>query len=227
MKFQKAITPTKFKLFFNFIILTLFSISQAPSSSNAQLPPLNPLYPFQVETGLEFENSRFFNAGSIATLLVTENTTLHDESSICPGSEFISLGSSSSETTRTYTEVKPAKVKFISSTTPSAPGLRVIIRNITKGIDQNPSPYTNRKYDKSSFSEKFQLRFGTNHSSQYLAVREGKNNFSYEIKRNDTVVETGTFIASIYHETKSITRNETATIPAIPCPPPIPDGLNN
>jgi hypothetical protein len=225
MKFQKAITPTKSKLFFNFIILTLFSIFQASSSSNAQLSPLKPLPPFQVETGLEFENSQFFNSGSITTLLVTENTTLYAETSTCSSGAFTS--SSSSETTRTYTEVKPAKARFISSTTLPAPGLRVIIRNITKGIDQNPSPYTNRKYDKSPSSQEFQLRFGTNHSGRYLAVREGKNNFSYEIKRNDTVVETGTFTASIYHETKSITRNESATIPTVPCPPPLPDGLKN
>ncbi len=219
MKLQKAITPTKSKLFFNFIILTLFSISQAPNSANAQSPRS------LLQTGLEFQESPFFNVGSITSLLVTQTTY----SGSCVGGSFIP---SSSGSVATRTEVEPARARFVSSATPPASELRVIIRNITEGIDQNPSPYTNRKYNK-QLSEQFQLRLGTSHSDQYLAVREGKNNFSYEIKRNNTVIESGTFTATINHGTRTVNREisipqEVCELPGVkPDEIKLPDMLKN
>jgi hypothetical protein len=234
MKFQKALIPIKSKLIFNFIILSLLTIFRTPSSVNAQSPRS------LLQTGLEFQDSPLFNVGSITTLFVTETFTF--DAGSCVGQVYFPRIERS---TRTYMDEESARARFISITTPPAPGLRVVIRNITQGIDQNSIPYTDREYDKPPLSQEFKLRLGKSHSSRYLAVQEGKNNFSYEIKSKDSVIESGTFTASINHQNKNLDReannaypfapdsffcqppdaNTPPNIPKLPEPPPLPPNL--
>src|SRR6476661_6638348 len=43
--------------------------------------------------------------------------------------------------------------RFVSRKTPPAPNRRVLIKNVTDGMETNPYPYTDRSYDKGEFSE--------------------------------------------------------------------------
>jgi hypothetical protein len=161
------------------------------------------------QTGFKFKDSQRFNVGTVYNLLVTETSQV--DSGRCVGAIYFS---NFQTYTRTYTEQASAHATFISSKTLPAPGLRVVIINLTPGIDQNPSPYTDREYDKVPASEGFRVNMGTNHSGRYLAAQEGKNNFSYEIKRNNTVIESGAFTATIFSETRSINRNAPSSSPS-------------
>lgn len=154
------------------------------------------------QTGLKFRNSPVLNVGVLYSLLVTE--TYQVDSGRCHGPVYLSEPETR---TRNYTAEPAGRAVFISKTMP-APGLRVVIRNVTPGIDQNPSPYTDREYDKAPTSEGFKVNVGTAHSGRYLAVREGKNDFSYEIKQANSVIESGSFTATIERQTKAITRRE-------------------
>ncbi|KAM3095311.1 hypothetical protein ACKFKF_25305 [Phormidesmis sp. 146-12] len=155
------------------------------------------------QTGLKFRDSPALNVGVLYSLRVT--ATYQVDSGQCHGPVYLSKPQTY---TRNYTDEPASRAVFISKTMP-APGLRVVIRNITPGIDQNPSPYTDREYDKAPTSEGFKVNVGVAHSGRYLAVREGKNDFSYEIKRANSVIESGSFTATIQRQTKAITRDET------------------
>ncbi len=87
---------------------------------------------------------------------------------------------------------------FISQKTPPAPHTRVIIKNITPGIESDPVPYTDREYDENrSSSEIANMEFSTQHHLRTFSVIPGKNTFEYMIKRQDSIVESGTFNAEI------------------------------
>ncbi|MEG4485196.1 hypothetical protein [Microcoleus sp. D2_18a_B4] len=165
------------------------------TNAQSQLPAL--------QTGLQFQESEEFNVGAITTLLVT--TTYSVNSGKCIGQLYVPNSASRS---RTHEQQVFGKAAFISHTTLPAPGLRVIIRNVTSGIDKNPYPYTDREYDKSRISEGFKVYFDSEHKSSHLAVKPGNNDFSYEIKRGNTIIESGTFTARIDRRTQSITRND-------------------
>jgi hypothetical protein len=62
------------------------------------------------------------------------------------------------------------KAHFVSSSTPPAPGLRVVLRNATRGLRGDPAPYTNRSYDKGRFSQGINIAPATRHNIKYLAV---------------------------------------------------------
>ena len=100
---------------------------------------------------------------------------------------------------------------FVSSSTPPAPDLRVVIRNATRGLRCGPVPYTNRNYDKGRFSQGISIALATRHNIKYLAVLTGKNNFEYEIKRGNQVIESGSFTAEIDCQTKILEREATKT----------------
>ncbi len=62
------------------------------------------------------------------------------------------------------------KAHFVSSSTPPAPGLQVVLRNTTRGLRGDPLPYTNRTYDKELFSQGMNITPATRHNIKYLAV---------------------------------------------------------
>jgi hypothetical protein len=198
MKPQKTILPSKAKWVSKIIGFSLLSVPLMSNFTHAQARSS------ALQIGFKFQASQELNVGTIMTLSVTETYTV--DSGWCNGPFY---HSNFQTRTRQYTQ-ETGRAKFISSTMLPAPGLRVVIRNVTPGIDQHPSPYTDREYDKAPMSEGFKVSLGTNHSGRYLAVQPGKNDFFYEIKRGNTVLESGAFIASIDHQTKSVERDNTS-----------------
>jgi hypothetical protein len=87
--------------------------------------------------------------------------------------------------------------RFVSSKTPPGPKRRVMIKNVTDGMETNPYPYTNRGYDKGEFSEDFGFKLGNSHKTRTFSVLEGENKFLYEIKENDQVIEQGSLTAEV------------------------------
>lgn len=87
---------------------------------------------------------------------------------------------------------------FISAKTPPARFTRVIIKNITPGVANDPYPYTDREYDeRRPSSQSTRMEFGRKHKKKSFAIVEGKNTFEYAIKQRDRLLETGTFAATI------------------------------
>ncbi|MBW4695622.1 MAG: hypothetical protein KME27_28060 [Lyngbya sp. HA4199-MV5] len=89
------------------------------------------------------------------------------------------------------------EAKFTSSKTPPAPGRRVTVRNVTRGLASDPYPYTDREYDKGRSSESTQMIFGTRHNGKHLIVLQGENSFEYDIRQGNQVIDSGTFTATI------------------------------
>lgn len=92
--------------------------------------------------------------------------------------------------------------RFISDATPPAPGRRVIIRNVTPGL--NNEPFSDRPYENSLGSDVILIKPGQGHETQTFTVIPGtvaaplQNNFRYEIRENGgTVLESGDFSLSI------------------------------
>jgi hypothetical protein len=116
---------------------------------------------------------------------------------------------------------KQAKIKswFVSERTPPSPGLRVVVRNMSLKETSEPIPYTDREYDKSSRSEGFVAGLETEHQSRFFALQPGVNQFTYEIKRGDQVIETGQFTADITHQVRdiSITKTHGPRQESLPC----------
>lgn len=93
------------------------------------------------------------------------------------------------------------KARFTSSIKPK-PGQRVIIRNVTAGVDGSKPPYTDREYDRGRSSEAASMRFSGSHDKQYFGVLPGLNTFEFGIvtgrkKRDYQVVDQGIFNAVI------------------------------
>jgi hypothetical protein len=124
--------------------------------------------------GWEFEGSRDLNKGSIKKI---------EYDGECPGTD-------------------PGSITgwFTSSKTLPAPRRRVIVKNVTRGLDSNPYPFTDREYQKGKSSEQTQMMIGTRHRGSNLIIMEGENEFQYEIKENKKVVDSGSFIAVIDQE---------------------------
>jgi len=87
--------------------------------------------------------------------------------------------------------------RFVSTKTPAGPNRRVIIKNVTDGMETNPYPYTDRGYNKGEFSEDFGFKLGNSHKTRNFSVLEGENKFLYEIKENDQVIEQGALTAEV------------------------------
>lgn len=98
------------------------------------------------------------------------------------------------------------KARFASPTTPPAPGLRVVVRNVTRGMGGDREPYTDREYNKGRLSEGFIVVPATRHNGKYLAVLEGENDFEYAIRQGDRIVESGNFTATIDRNTRTVRR---------------------
>ncbi|NEO86959.1 MAG: hypothetical protein F6J87_22275 [Spirulina sp. SIO3F2] len=147
-------------------------------------PELEPPAP-NPEIGWEFSGQRELNATTIS-----EQEYYGD----CPGRQ------------RNY-----IRARFFSSEMPPADRRRVVVRNITRGLDDDPFPYTDREYDEGRSSEATKMRFGTKHSGRYFHVLPGMNEFEYEIKarRRGPVLKTGTFTAEITRDLQRIQRDAT------------------
>jgi tetratricopeptide (TPR) repeat protein len=116
-----------------------------------------------------------------------------------------------SQTRNVGTVAEGFRAWFVSPTLPPAPNLRVIIRNVTPGMNPKPFPYTNRIYDNGWISEELILGFGTKHDGDAFVLMDGKNDLTYEIKQGDRVLESGSFSATI-------TRRDPPTLPQLPAP---------
>lgn len=108
-------------------------------------------------------------------------------------------------------EVATVEARFTSAQTPPADKRRVMIRNITRGMDSDPYPYTDREYEEGGLSEATNMRFGLEHSGRYFHVMPGENTFEYEIRvsRRGAVLESGTFTAYIGRELQRVQRDAT------------------
>jgi hypothetical protein len=107
---------------------------------------------------------------------------------------------------------------FISSKTPPAPGLRVMIQNQTVGSET--LPYTDREYDQGSRSQSFTVSPGDAHKSKYLALLAGDNRMTYQIKRGDRVIDSGEFMVKLDIDNRNTTATKTLPrqVIEIPCP---------
>jgi Trypsin-like peptidase domain len=102
---------------------------------------------------------------------------------------------------------------FFSNTTTTAPNRRVIITNITRGLNRDPLPYTDREYEGGQISEKTNVTLGIEHDEENFVVLAGQNQFEYEIvqiEENDleTVLESGSFVAMAQKESRYVERNK-------------------
>ncbi|MBD2243929.1 hypothetical protein H6G26_09995 [Nostoc sp. FACHB-888] len=136
------------------------------------------------DIGWEFAGSRELNKASIQEI---------EYDGECPGKDLGSI-----------------KAWFTSSKTPPAPKRRVVVKNVTKGLESDPYPYTDREYQKGKSSEGTQVAFGTKHRGSNFAVMEGENEFQYEIKENKKVIDSGSFTAVI--DKKLDVRRRDATV---------------
>ncbi|MDB9494987.1 hypothetical protein PN441_20690 [Spirulina major CS-329] len=89
------------------------------------------------------------------------------------------------------------EARFFSDAIPTARRRRVMVRNITRGLDDDPYPYTDREYEEGRLSEETNMRFGTDHSGRFFHVLPGENIFEYEIKDRREVIDAGQFTATI------------------------------
>ncbi len=87
--------------------------------------------------------------------------------------------------------------RFMSSATPPAPGRRVVVRNVSLGVRDNPFPFTDRDYSQGRSSEATLMSYGTKQELRTFSVIPGVNNFEYEIKQGDRVIDKGTFQSTI------------------------------
>jgi hypothetical protein len=134
----------------------------------------------QPEVGFEFEGQNALNYG-----LITDTEYRGD----CPG-------------------FKAGKIqaRFTSSKTLPAPGQRVVIRNVSRGLQDDPYPFTDRKYDQGRLSEATTVTYGTKQALTTFNVLRGVNDFEYQVKQGDRVIDQGTFQANIQFTTNTTRR---------------------
>jgi hypothetical protein len=174
---------------------TVDSLSKSAAPSTALKPG-----PKSYQAGLKFEDAQLLNDGKLVSFTGTKANGRERLPGICSGPGQLSPTDSSA--TLSYTTPGQTRARFLSSTVPPASGLRVVIHNTTSGIDRNLSPYTDREYAQGNFSEYFSVGEDTAHNSRYLAVIPGPNTFTYQIKRSNEIIESGTFTAMLTVESK-------------------------
>jgi hypothetical protein len=93
------------------------------------------------------------------------------------------------------------KGRLKSSTTSPNSNRRVIIKNVTSGIENNPYPYTDRNYESGDFSERFDFGLDSRHRNQSLSVLEGENQLKYAIQQkeneNENILEEGELMVKV------------------------------
>lgn len=81
------------------------------------------------------------------------------------------------------------KGRFQSSTTSPNSNRRVIIKNVTSGMENNPYPYTDRNYESGDFSERFDFGLDSSHRNKFFSVLEGENKLKYAIQQKENEKE--------------------------------------
>lgn len=160
--------------------VTALLLSALPAVSQP-LPLEDNLPSASREAGLEFEGFGTPNTAKIDDIVYQGE---------CPGEEQGSL-----------------KARFYSTTTPPGPGLRVVIRNMSRGLVEDKTPFTDRDYSKGRTSQSTSVQFGTRHRSSHFIMLEGQNDLEYEIKQGDRSIEQGTFTAELSRGEKRRDRN--------------------
>ena len=112
------------------------------------------------------------------------------------------------------TKLESQEAMFFSNTTSTAPDRRVLITNVTRGLDRDPLPFTDREYEKEQISEKTKVTFGSKHDQRNFVVLPGKNQFKYEIVQIEedddfeTVLEEGSFNAIAKKQSRYVRRDK-------------------
>jgi hypothetical protein len=157
------------------MLLSGFAASTTAQLSAPTQPAVQPAAPPKpapvAEVGLEFEGVRELNQVALAEMIYQGE---------CPG-----------------TDTGEIVARFTSTKTPPAPGRRVVVKAVTRGLGSDPFPYTDREYEKGRASEATRLTFGTRHDGAGLRVLPGENQFEYEIKEGGRVIDAGSFTAQI------------------------------
>lgn len=90
---------------------------------------------------------------------------------------------------------------------------KLIIRNISRGMSPDNFPFTERDYSNGRSAESTDITFGTEHRGRVFVVRDDDNEFEYEIRENNSVVERGEFsavvsrsstISEVYREAREV-----------------------
>ena len=111
-------------------------------------------------------------------------------------------------------KLESQEAMFFSNTTSTARDRRVLITNVTRGLNRDPLPYTDREYEEGQISEKTKVTFGSKHSKRNFIVLPGTNQFKYEIVQIEedddfeTVLEEGSFIAVAKKASRYVQRNK-------------------
>jgi hypothetical protein len=167
-----------------FVSISIATISLLPFYSSLKAAAAeNPIISTQREQPEEQKIGLLFEARNRANAGDPDNTAFLIEkrySGQCSGSD-----------------APEGAARFFSKTRKPAPGLRVIVRNITFGFSGDQKPHTDREYFHGDISEGFLVKFGDYHNGQYLAVQPGTNQFDYVIKSGQIVLESGKFSMNI------------------------------
>lgn len=91
------------------------------------------------------------------------------------------------------TTLNPVRGYFFDPDTPTIPGRRVRIVNVTPGMNGDPYPYTDRQYQSGGRSEKIDFFPRSHHGQRYFSVAEGLNDFEVTYSDGGRVVETKSF----------------------------------
>ena len=95
-------------------------------------------------------------------------------------------------------KIGSARAMFTSSEIPPGRDMRVLVRNVSRGLAGDPFPYTDRKYDRGRSSESTDITFGSEHRGRYFVAVRGRNTYEYEIREGKSVVERGSFTAEVF-----------------------------
>lgn len=102
----------------------------------------------------------------------------------------------------------PEKAYFVSDKLPPAPGYRVKLTNMSRGLSPDAPPYTDRSYARGRASESFEIALGAKHQGRYFIVRQGENLMQYEVTRDRNLVSSGTFSFYVTVNSSSEYRNK-------------------
>lgn len=94
----------------------------------------------------------------------------------------------------------PSKLEaqFVSHRTPPAANRRVVIKNVSKGLESDPYPFTDREYNRDRYSESFDIRINYKHTSRNFSMIGGENQLEYAIMdANKTPIEQGNFAVQV------------------------------
>jgi hypothetical protein len=159
------------------VCLTAPIVKSVPSAASETTPQSQ----VSAEVGFEFPGNRELNQTSITEV---------EYDGECSGKDSPTI-----------------EAKFTSSKTTPADGRRVIVKNVTRGMTSDPYPYINREYHQGRSSESTYMEFGAKHDGKKFRVLDGENQFEYEIKQGDRVIDSGTFTA-IFEKVVEVKRRD-------------------